>query len=188
MEASDILTWVGTISGILVLFYLVLRFLPNEGGLQNLVRPAWKNSDERVRQAAAERATNQSVLAKIAQNKDENLSVREAAMARVTNQSVLAKIAQNKDENLSVREAAMARVTDQEILADVAKNVAETVLLRSQSLDPGAANVLIAIVCKSPHLFRDKWDKLASLLRHSDIDGCLHSDNGFHFPPKPTDF
>jgi len=82
-----------------------------------------KNAEDYlVREAAAERVTDQSVLADIAKNAENTKKMRSRAVERVTEQVLLADIAKKNDKDWQMRLAVVERVTDQGVLADIAKN------------------------------------------------------------------
>ena len=75
-----------------------------KGDRQLLIAEIAKTDSSRsVREAAAEKLTDQAVLAEIAKS-DKDSSVREATVKKLTDQAVLAEIAKS-DKDSSVREA-----------------------------------------------------------------------------------
>src|ERR1039457_6006981 len=83
----------------------------------DLLRPKWKHSDWRMRQAAAKELTDQALLAEIARN-DQDVDVRKVAVERLTDQVVLAEIIRN-DSFSEVRQAGVKRLTDQSLLTHI---------------------------------------------------------------------
>ena len=71
-----------------------------------------------IRQAAAHKLTNQTVLAAVAMG-DEAGNIRKVAVSKLADQAVLAKVAL-EDNDKDVREAAVSKLTDQAVLTKVA--------------------------------------------------------------------
>lgn len=88
-----------------------------------LTRLAKMDPQARVRLAAVKKLTDQNTLAEIAK-KDGNYKVRWAAVRKLTDQALLAEIAQN-DADSGVRLAAVRKLTDQAVLAGIVQNDAD---------------------------------------------------------------
>ena len=112
---------------------------------KDFFNPKWKHSDSRIRRNSISKITDQSLLAKIAKN-DEDEEVCNEAIRYLTNQDFIADVAKNAnkfdsrylaiqklsvqsviidvawtDENSYVRANAVARILDPKALADIAK-------------------------------------------------------------------
>ena len=90
-----------------------------------------KNKDPKVRLAAVQKLTDQSLLEKVA-FEDQDEQVREAAVARITNQVVLAKIA-TQHTNGSIRAQAVWYLTDPVVLDKIVTNEKEEVIIRQMA-------------------------------------------------------
>jgi hypothetical protein len=85
----------------------------------DLFRPKWKHSNFKVRCAAIEQISDQTMLINIARNdKDEN--VRKAAVNKINDQAVLAEI--TRSDTPFVGHAAFERIHNQVILNEIAVN------------------------------------------------------------------
>ena len=89
----------------------------------SLAEIARNDDNDEIRQKATWRLTDQIVLADIAKT-DKSEFVRVAAASRLTDQTLLAGLVKN-DESYHVRYAAMRNLTDQTILEDFAQNSKE---------------------------------------------------------------
>ncbi len=87
---------------------------------EKLKQIAISDDASRVRKAAIENLTDQSVLTEIAKN-DARRAVRIAAINKITDQKVLFDIAKN-ESNSDVRKIAINKITDQNLLFDIVKN------------------------------------------------------------------
>jgi hypothetical protein len=87
-----------------------------------------RNKDPKIRIAAVEKLTDQSLLAKVV-FEDQDELVREAAVLRLTDQVILAKIATEHKVG-EVQFTAIARLTDTATLEKIVTNDKEAILLR----------------------------------------------------------
>jgi hypothetical protein len=88
-----------------------------------LFTPAWKSENEEKAFRAVEKITDQALMTKLAKvaKKAKHWKVRKAAVEKLTDQTVLADIAKN-DINWRVRKAAVEKLTERTALIDVARN------------------------------------------------------------------
>ncbi len=87
-------------------------------GLLDLIRPKWRHSDAGVRLHAVATVGDQTVLARIARE-DEDDRVREAAIAKIDDPETLTRIAITGAIS-SAHKAAVAKLKDQAVLARIA--------------------------------------------------------------------
>jgi hypothetical protein len=87
-----------------------------------------RNKDPRVRLAAVQKLTDQSLLEKVA-FEDQDEQVREAAVARITDQVILARLA-TQHTNAMIRMQAVWYLSDPVVLDKIVTNEKESVLIR----------------------------------------------------------
>ncbi len=108
--------------------------------LLDIIRPKWKNSDEKVRIAAIANLTDLKIINKMALT-DSSYTVRGKAVAKVTDQATLAEIAQH-DRSLSVREKAISLLRYEKVLTKIALT-AKNPTLRSAAVKKLSDDVVL---------------------------------------------
>ena len=117
--------------------------------------------DWEVAQPAAEKLTDQTLLAEVAKNAKTS-GARQKAVVKLTDQAILADIAKNRREQQFIRDDAVRMITDQAILADIAKMATFTTDVASHLADrivyTGAAGrltdqYLLADIAKNQAIF-----------------------------------